>query len=165
MSFKNSLLNLAIFIISITIIPLYIFEYQVRDPSEYFIPKSTIIVIMIGILIWYFHQSDEDEDDYNINPYEDNVYYNRKRKYVSNNNPYCLRTDVKTYEKITKSYTNEKMNDLLRTPLFKKMLEEKGEDKENWNWQSRDRLAGKVQPDESDLDDEDMEKMSVSDDD
>ena len=120
---------------------------------------------MIGILIWYFHQSDEDEDDYNINPYGDNVYYNRNKKYVSNNSPYCQRTDVKTYEKITKSYTNEKMNDLLRTDLFKKMLEEKGEDKENWNWQSRDRLAGKVQPDESDLDDEDMEKMSISDDD
>ena len=165
MSFKNSLLNLAIFIISITIIPLYIFEYQVRDPSEYFIPKSTIIVIIIGILIWYFHQSDEDEDDYNINTYEDNVFYNRKKKYVNNNYPYCQRTDVKTYEKITKSYTNEKMNELLKTDLFKKMLEEKGEDKDNWNWQSRDRLAGKVQPDESDLDDDDMEKMGNSDDD
>ena len=45
------------------------------------------------------------------------------------------------------------------------MTEEKGEDRDNWNWQSRYRLSGKKQKDESDISSDEMENMTVSDDD
>ena len=175
MSIKNTLLNFAIFIISITLIPSFIYEYQLRDPSLFFIPKTSILLITIGIVIWYFHNPDEeDDDDYNINTYEDNIYY--KPKYNSNNknrnkdisscknSPYCQRSDSKVYDNISRSYTKDQLNELVKKDLFKKMLEEKGEDKENWNWQSRDRLKGKIQKNESDISSDEIENMSVSDD-
>ena len=175
MSIKNTLLNVAIFTISIALIPSFIYEYQLRDPTLFFIPKTSILLITIGIVIWYFHNPDEeDNDDYNINSYEDNIYYkpkfnsynkNKKRDlYPSINNPHCQRSDSKVYDNISRSYTKDQLNELVKKDLFKKMLEEKGEDKENWNWQSRDRLKGKIQKNESDISSDEIENMSVSDD-
>ena len=175
MSIKNTLLNFAIFTISITLIPSFIYEYQLRDPTLFFIPKTSILLITIGIVIWYFHNPDEeDDDDYNINSYEDNIYYkpkfnsynkNKKRDlYPSINNPHCQRSDSKVYDNISRSYTKDQLNELVKKDLFKKMLEEKGEYKENWNWQSRDRLKGKIQKNESDISSDEIENMSVSDD-
>ena len=170
MSFKNNLLNFVIFTISITLIPSFIYEYQLRDPSLFFIPKTSILLIIIGILIWYFHNPDEDDDDYNINLYEGNNYYNPKlyknknKDIYLNNNSYCQRSDSKAFDNISRAYTKEKLNELLRKEQFKRMLEEKGEDKENWNWQSRDRLKGKIQKNESDISSDEIENMSVSDD-
>ena len=169
MSIKNNLLNFAIFTISITLIPSFIYEYQLRDPSLFFIPKTSILLIIIGILIWYFHNPDEDDDDdYNINQYEDNIYYKPKlyknKDIYSNNNSYCQRSDTKAFDNISRAYTKEQLNALLRKDQFKRMLEEKGEDKENWNWQSRDRLKGRIQKNESDISSDEIENMSVSDD-
>ena len=165
MSIKNNLLNFMIFSITITLIPSFIVEYQMRDPTLFFIPKISITLILIGILIWYFHKSEEyDDDDYDINPYEDNIYYNQRSKnsYTNKDYSYCERSDVKTYDKITKTYTQEKLNELVKSNPFKKMVEEKGEDKDNWNWQSRDRLKGKQQKDNSDISSDEIENMSVS---
>ena len=164
---NDTLLNFIIFVISITIFPLFIYEYSNRDPSLFFIPKASIALIIIGIIIWYFHKPDEDDDDYNKYVYEDNQYYNRRdeSKNVYSNSNYCYRIDKKTYDNQNKVYTQEKLNELLRTPQFKKMYEEKGEDKENWNWQSRDRKRGKKQKDESDISSDEIEYMSVSQDD
>ena len=175
MSLKNTLLNFAIFIISVTIIASFIYEQQQREPYLFFIPKTSILLITIGIVIWYFHNPDEeDDDDYNINSYEDNIYYkpkfnsykkNKKRDlYPSINNPHCQRSDSKVYDNISRSYTKDQLNELVKKDLLKKMLEEKGEDKENWNWQSRDRLKGKIQKNESDISSDEIENMSVSDD-
>ena len=167
MSIKNNLLNFMIFSITITLIPSFIVEYQMRDPTLFFIPKISITLILIGILIWYFHKSEEyDDDDYDINPYEDNIYYNKRSKnsYTNKDYSYCERSDVKTYDKITKTYTQEKLNELVKSNPFKKMVEEKGEDKDNWNWQSRDRLKGKQQKDNSDISSDEIENMSVSED-
>ena len=167
MAMNDTLLNFIIFVISITIFPLFIYEYSNRDPSLFFIPKASIALIIIGIIIWYFHKPDEDDDDYNKYVYEDNQYYNRRdeSKNVYSNNNYCYRIDKKTYDNQNKVYTQEKLNELLRTPQFKKMYEEKGENKENWNWQSRDRLRGIKQKDESDISSDEIEFMSVSQDD
>ena len=166
MSFKNFLLNFIIFAISITIIPSFVFEYQIRDPSEFFVPKISITLILIGILIWYFHQSDEDDDDYYANVYEDNNYFKRSMhdsyKIKNKDFSYCQRSDVKTYDNITDAYTKEKVDELIKSNLFKKMFEEKGEDKENWNWQSRDRLKGIKQKDEDEISSDEIENMSVS---
>ena len=121
----------------------------------------------MGIIIWYFHKPDEDDDDYNKYVYEDNIYFNKKveNKKVYTNKDYCYRIDKDTYEDQNRSYTQEKLNELLRTPQFKKMYEEKGENKENWNWQSRDILRGIKQKDESDISSDEIEYMSVSQDD
>ena len=169
MSIKSTLINFMIFVISISLIPTFIYEYNVRDPSLFFLPKNSISLIMVGILIWYFHKYDDEyyeDDDFNKYPYEDNVYYNQKNKnkYIYNY-PICQRTDFNTYEKITKAYTEKKVNELLRSKEFIKMTEEKGEDRDNWNWQSRYRLSGKKQKDESDISSDEMENMTVSDDD
>ena len=167
MAMNDTLLNFIIFVISITIFPLFIYEYSTRDPSLFFIPKASITLIIMGIIIWYFHKPDEDDDDYNKYVYEDNIYFNKKveNKNVYTNKDYCYRIDKDTYEDQNRSYTQEKLNELLRTPQFKKMYEEKGEDKENWNWQSRDRKRGKKQKDESDISSDEIEYMSVSQDD
>ena len=168
MSFKNTLINFMIFLISISLIPTFIYEYSIRDPSIFFLPKKSISLIIIGIVIWYFHKYDEEhyeDDDYNKYTYGDNVYYNNrtKNKYIYNY-PICQRTDFNTYEKITKAYTDKKVNELLKSKEFIKMTEEKGEDRDNWNWQSRDRLSGKKQKDESDISSDELENMTVSDD-
>ena len=168
MSFKNTLINFMIFLISISLIPTFIYEYSIRDPSIFFLPKNSISLILIGIVIWYFHKYDEeyyDDDDYNKYTYGDNVYYNNrtKNKYIYNY-PICQRTDFNTYEKITKAYTDKKVNELLKSKEFIKKTKEKGEDRDNWNWQSRDRLSGKKQKDESDISSDELENMTVSDD-
>ena len=168
MSLCDPFLNFAIFAISISIIPTFLYEYEIRDPSEFFLPKISISIIIIGFLIWYFYQYDEDDDFYKIKPYGDNVFYDTKKyknkKIKINNNSFCQRTDVDTYEKISELYTEKKLKELVETEKFKKMLEEKGDNKKNWNWQSRDRLSGKKQKNESDISSDEIENMTVSDD-
>ena len=110
MAENNTLLNLVIFVITITIFPLFIYEYSTRDPSLFFIPKASITLIIMGIIIWYFHKPDEDDDDYNKYVYEDNIYFNKKveNKNVYTNKDYCYRIDKDTYEDQNRSYTQEK---------------------------------------------------------
>ena len=163
MSTNEVMFNLMIFLISVSIIPIFIYEFQIRDPSLIFMPKITLTIISLGIIIWYFYDYNKDEDDYNINTYEDNIYFNSKNKYKSfNNTPYCKRTDVDTYEKISKSYTEKKLKELYESNRFKQMKDEKGENLSNWNWQSRDRKRGKKQLDESDINSYDIENMTVT---
>ena len=83
---------------------------------------------------------------------------------MNNNISYCQRTDVDTYDAITKAHTREELKKLMKTEKFRRMAQEKGEDKENWNWQSRDRLAGKKQPNDSDIGSDEIENLSLSDD-
>ena len=163
MSTNEMMFNLMIFLISVSIIPIFIYEFQIRDSSLIFMPKITLTIISLGIIIWYFYDYNKDEDDYNINPYEDNIYFNSKNKYKSfNNTPYCKRTDVDTYEKISKSYTEKKLKELKELNRFKQLMEERGSDPRNWNWQSRDRMAGKKLLNESDVNSYDIEHMTVT---
>ena len=159
MSFKNGILNTIIFFIIILIIPTFIYEYITRDPSIYFLPKKSIIIITAGIVIWYFHEYTDDE----YNPYGDNVFFKSTNKNkIYNNIPYCQRTDVETYNKITKINTEKKLKELVESPKFMKMMEEKGEDAANWNWQIKEKLSGKKPLDESDIDSSDIENMSLN---
>ena len=164
MSLKEIIFNLMIFLISISIIPIFIYEFQERDPTLSFMPKMTFTIISLGIIIWYFYDYNKDEDDYYyINQYGDNVFYNNKYKNNNiNNKPYCQRTDVDNYERISEFYTKKSLKELFETNKFKQMLEEKGKDKKNWNWQSRDRLAGKKQLDESEINSYIIENMTIS---
>ena len=167
MSFKDTFVNFMIFIVSIAFFPIFIYEYQIRDPLITFFLKISISLLTLGVLIWYFYEYNEDDEDYsNINVYEDNIFYNPKKKYnyMNNNISYCQRTDVDTYDAITKAHTREELKKLMKTEKFRRMAQEKGEDKENWNWQSRDRLAGKKQPNDSDIGSDEIENLSLSDD-
>ena len=139
---KELIINLLVLLISIGIIPICILEYQYRDPNLTFLPKFSISLILIGFLIWYF-SSNENEDLYEAYQYGDNVYYDyskHKKEELKSPKYYCYQTDVETFERMTPIYTNEQVGKLLQTEEFKKMSKEKGEDLNNWNWQSRERI-------------------------
>lgn len=71
------------------------------------------------------------------------------------------------YDKITKETTQREIKKLFDNETFKKMIEEKGENPENWNWQSREKAKKTVfrQRDEnkSDTSDEHMSQVDFSD--
>ena len=54
------------------------------------------------------------------------------------------------------------MKELKELNRFKQLMEERGSDPRNWNWQSRDRMAGKKLLNESDVNSYDIEHMTVT---
>ena len=158
MSFQNTILNLYFFFL----IPIFVFEFYYRDPTIMFLPKMTICFIIIGFTIWYFFSNDESDDYiYNNNNGDQNAFYNGNNNY-NNRRYYCYQMDTKTYEKIRDINTTKETTKLYQTPQFKKMYEEKGDDFNNWNWQSRERLQNIKPLNESDIGSEDIENMSIS---
>ena len=144
MSGFNAVKNLLIFIITIGIIPICLFEFIFRDPTEAFFPKISITLIIIGLAIWYFSEGEEEPDDIkNIFYDERNVSYNQKY-YNMKNRSYCYRTDLNSYNQITKKNTELEREKLYKTREFRAMYEEKGEDMKNWNWQSRERMQNEI---------------------
>ena len=169
----DAIINLFIFLIIIGLIPICLIEFQYRDPTIPFMPKVTITIIIMGFVLWYFSSNDNidntlynDNNDYSYTLNDKNKLFKYKKNYnyKNKNKSCCYQTDVKTYEKITKINTLNNLKKLNKTQEFKKMFEKNGEDRENWNWQSRDRLMGKKQLDESDIGSEDIENMTLSDD-
>ena len=134
--------NLLIFIITIGIIPICLVEFNVRDESEIFFPKVCITLIIIGLVIWYF--SDEKPDD------TENIFFNERNKsynqkyYDMKNKSYCIQYDMNTYAQLSKTNTEFEKNKLYETNEFRKMYLEKGEDLNNWNWQSRERMQREI---------------------
>ena len=161
MSFQNTILNLYFFFL----IPIFVFEFYYRDPTIMFLPKMTISFIIIGFAIWYFFSNDDSDDYiYNNNNGDQNVFYNVNNKNNNYNNRryYCYQMDTKTYEKIRDINTTKETTKLFQTPEFKKMYEEKGDNFNNWNWQSRERLQNIKPLNESDIGSDDIENMSIS---
>ena len=70
---------------------------------------------------------------------------------------------MNSYEKIGELNTKIQVSRLERTKEFQKMYEEKGENWDNWNWQSRERLQNKKQLNESDIGSDDIENLTLSD--
>ena len=148
MSCTETVLNLFFCIIVCGLIPICFLEFQFRDPTEIFLPKISITLILIGFVIWYFSENDEEEE----NQYGDNVYYDIKNtKYNNNyskimaNKSYNYKTDMNSYEQITKENTKKELDKLMKTKKFQEMLREKGTDQRNWNWQSRERMQRESQ--------------------
>ena len=81
MSILDRIINFFIFIALIGIIPICFLEYQYRDPTEPFIPKISLILIIIGLFIWYF----SDEQNENKNKIEKPVYFKNNNYYSDNN--------------------------------------------------------------------------------
>ena len=144
------IINCITFLIIIGIIPILLIEFNIRDPNEPFLPKITISLILIGFVIWYFSNEDSNDNEndyYNVGQYqyEDNIFYNPKDYYSQKNKNnynrhYCYQTDMNTYNKITKENTKREIEKLYETKEFQHMYKQKGEDKKNWNWQSRERM-------------------------
>ena len=156
MSCTESVLNLFFCIIVCGLIPICFFEFQYRDPTELFLPKISITLIIIGFVIWYFSENDEDENDEDVIQYGDNVYYNIKNtKYNNNysnmmaNKSYIYKTDMNSYQQITKENTKKELDKLMKTKEFREMSREKGNDSRNWNWQSRERMQRESQKSDS----------------
>ena len=71
-----------------------------------------------------------------------------------------------TYDVITKETTQKEVEKLFNSEKFKKMAEEKGENIENWNWQSREKTKRTIfREDKSDTSDEHMSQVDFSDND
>ena len=145
---SSCIINCLTFIIIIGIIPILLIEFNLRDPTEPFLPKITITLILIGFVIWYFsneNSNDNDNDSDREYQYGDNIFYNPKDYYSQkyNNNlkrSYCVQTDMETYDKITRENTKREIEKLYETKQFKDMYFQKGENPKNWNWQSRERM-------------------------
>ena len=72
--------------------------------------------------------------------------------------------DKSKYELITKETTKKEIEKLYENVKFKKMLNEKGETTENWNWQSREKAKRTVfREEKSDTSDEHMSQVDFSD--
>ena len=167
-----SLLNFCANILILFFIPIFIFEFYSRDPSTQFIPIISISIIIILILIWYFGPDEgninynNDKNIYSNNP--QNIYHNNDKKRFHKNNKlpnrsYCEQMDMNSYEKIGELNTSIQVSRLEKTKEFQKMYEEKGDNWDNWNWQSRERLQNKKQLNESDIGSDDIENLTLSD--
>ena len=74
--------------------------------------------------------------------------------------------DKSKYDLITKETTQKEIEKLYENERFKKMLNEKGETLEKWNWQSREKAKRTVfREDKSDTSDEHMSQVDLSDND
>ena len=74
--------------------------------------------------------------------------------------------DKSKYDLITKETTQKEIEKLYENERFKKMLNEKGETLEKWNWQSREKAKRPVfREDKSDTSDEHMSQVDLSDND
>ena len=161
MSCQDTILNLYF----LFLIPIFVYEFYYRDPTLMFLPKMTISYILIGVILWYFSSNDNTVNyNYGGIQYDKKILntLNNTNNNYKNNRYYCYQTDEKTYDKITKINTKKELEKLTKTPQFKKMYEEKGDNFENWNWQSRERLQGIEQLSESQIGSEDIENMSIS---
>ena len=175
-----SLLNFSANILILFFIPIFIFEFYNRDPTTQFLPIISYSIIIIVFLIWYFgpdegnNINNNDQNNYYNNPQnflynnDKNIsYHNYKNKFHKNNKiknrSYCLQMDMNSYDKIGELNTNIQVSKLQKTKEFQKMYEEKGDNLDNWNWQSRERLQNKKQLNESDIGSDDIENLTLSD--
>ena len=176
-----SLLNFSANILILFFIPIFIFEFYNRDPTTKFNPIISYSIVIIVFLIWYFGPEEGSNNDNNVQNnyhnndknnyysndknyfYDKNNYYNNDKFKNRKNKSYCLQMDAKSYEKIGEMNTNIQLSKLEKTREFQRMYEEKGDNMDNWNWQSRDRLKNKKILNESDIGSDDIENLTLSD--
>ena len=169
------LLNFSANILILFFIPIFIFEFYSRDPTTQFIPIISYSIIIIVLLIWYFGPDEGNNNNNNSNNPQ-NIYHNNHKNFFYHNDikrfhknnkltnrSYCEQMDINSYDKIVELNTNIQVSRLQKTKEFQKMYEEKGDNLDNWNWQSRERLQNKKQLNESDIGSDDIENLTLSD--
>ena len=135
----------------ICIIISFILEFDTRDLSQKFIPKFTIIIIIIGFFIYLSSQNSKR--------------YIEKINYKDNPIQYVRRVNKENYEKECKETTERELKKLYNSKKFLQMYSQKGEDRANWVWQTKEKKKRKIwnEQDDSDINSEELEKLSFSD--
>ena len=133
--------NIFMFIIAIGIVPICFLEMQYRDPTEQFLPKISITLIIIGVLIFVFSNENgdkEEELEEREEPYQynDNIYYDSNNKEYNNgykrgrNWQYYSQNMGNNYN--LKENTKMNLNKLYKTKEFNQMCLKKGK-----NWKNK----------------------------
>ena len=135
----------------ICIITSFIIEFDIRDLRKKFIPKFTIIIIIIGFFIYLSSQNSKR--------------YIEKINYKDNPIQYVRRVNKENYEKECKETTERELKKLYNSKKFLQMYSQKGEDRANWVWQTKEKKKRKIwnEQDDSDINSEELEKLSFSD--
>ena len=135
----------------ICIITSFIIEFDIRDLRKKFIPKFTIIIIIIGFFIYLSSQNSKR--------------YIEKINYKDNPIQYVRRVNKENYEKECKETTERELKKLYNSKKFLQMYSQKGEDRSNWVWQTKEKKKRKIwnEQDDSDINSEELEKLSFSD--
>lgn len=135
----------------ICIITSFIIEFDIRDLTKKFIPKFTIIIIIIGFFIYLSSQNSKR--------------YIEKINYKDNPIQYVRRVNKENYEKECKETTERELKKLYNSKKFLQMYSQKGEDRANWVWQTKEKKKRKIwnEQDDSDINSEELEKLSFSD--
>ena len=135
----------------ICIITSFIIEFDIRDLTKKFIPKFTIIIIIIGFFIYLSSQNSKR--------------YIEKINYKDNPIQYVRRVNKENYEKECKETTERELKKLYNSKKFLQMYSQKGEDRANWVWQTKEKKKRKIwnEQDDSDIKSEELEKLSFSD--
>ena len=135
----------------ICIIISFIIEFDTRDLSQKFIPKFTIIIIIIGFFIYLTS--------------ENSKRYIEKINYKDNPIQYVRRVNKENYERECIETTERELKKLYNSKKFLQMYSQKGEDRANWVWQTKEKKKRKIwnEQDDSDINSEELEKLSFSD--
>ena len=135
----------------ICIITSFIIEFDIRDLRKKFIPKFTIIIIIIGFFIYLSSLNSKR--------------YIEKINYKDNPIQYVRRVNKENYEKECKETTERELKKLYNSKKFLQMYSQKGEDRANWVWQTKEKKKRKIwnEQDDSDINSEELEKLSFSD--
>ena len=151
MEFRDFITKLMYILMIICIITSFIIEFDIRDLTKKFIPKFTIIIIIIGFFIYLSSQNSKR--------------YIEKNNYKDNPIQYVRRVNKENYEKECKETTERELKKLYNSKKFLQMYSQKGEDRANWVWQTKEKKKRKIwnEQDDSDINSEELEKLSFSD--
>ena len=134
----------------ICIITSFIIEFDIRDLRKKFIPKFTIIIIIIGFFIYLSSQNSKR--------------YIEKINYKDNPIQYVRRVNKENYERECIETTERELKKLYNSKKFLEMYNQKGEDKANWVWQTQEKKKRKIlnESKDSDINSEELEKLTFS---
>jgi hypothetical protein len=121
-----------------------------RDLTKKFIPKFTIIIIIIGFFIYLSSQNSKR--------------YIEKINYKDNPIQYVRRVNKENYERECIETTERELKKLYNSKKFLEMYNQKGEDKANWVWQTQEKKKRKIlnESKDSDINSEELEKLTFS---
>ena len=125
MEFRDFITKLMYILMIICIITSFIIEFDIRDLRKKFIPKFTIIIIIIGFFIYLSSQNSKR--------------YIEKINYKDNPIQYVRRVNKENYEKECKETTERELKKLYNSKKFLQMYSQKGEDRANWVWQTKEK--------------------------
>ena len=150
MEFRDFITKIMYILMIICIIISFIIEFDMRDLTKKFIPKFTIIIIIIGFFIYLSSLNSKR--------------YVEKINYKDNPIQYVRRVNKENYERECIETTERELKKLYNSKKFLEMYNQKGEDKANWVWQTQEKKKRKIlnESKDSDINSEELEKLTFS---